>query len=376
MTDRISNPTMLRPPYRPTLEPAPRIMRTQLVALLFPAAVAVVFFGYHALALILAAVAAAIIAETCVTFIRKGRPSGAQSHSVVMALMVAFTLPAQARWYVAFIAAAAAVIVGKHFFGGLGHYIWQPALVGRLIVQIFFNTQLSATEGAVLARPQIIFGDLSTTTAQQWLRFDWFGAAPPSADAFLLPMPLDALRHFSDLQFTYHLPQLSEYLLRNFPPLDHFIIGAVPGGIGVTSALVMFLLGAFFIYRGYLNWHMPAAFLASAYASALLLPIVLDTTDTTQRIIHLPIIAESLAVGMTYANYHLVTGGILFAAFVLSTDMTSRPITLRGQIIFAAAAGLLTIILRLYSPIPIPAYTALLVMATAIPSLDRLTRPT
>ena len=73
MTEPGPYPTMLRPPYRPTLEPAPRIMRTQLVALLLPAAFAVTFFGYHALALILAAIAAAVLAEIFVTFIRRDR---------------------------------------------------------------------------------------------------------------------------------------------------------------------------------------------------------------------------------------------------------------------------------------------------------------
>lgn len=376
MSKRRHNPAMLLPPYRPCLEPARRIMRTQLVALSFLAAAAIVFFGYHALALITAAIVGAVLAEMLVTAIRKEQQPGTRTHSLMMALLLAFTLPAHARWYVAFIGAITAVLIGKQFFGGLGHYIWHPALVGRVIVQLFFNHQLSQPAGQLLSRQHIIFGNAADATElAHWLHFDWF-TSPLATNALLAPMPLEALRHMKDLQFADQVPQLSQYLWQHLPSLQHFVLGAVPGGLGTTSAAVIILVGFFFIYRGYLNWQLPVVFLAAAYCSAMLLPIVLEPTVTPRQVVHLPIIAESFAVGLTYANYHLFVGGLLFAAFILAADMTSRPITLRGQIIFAAAAGLGAIVLRLYSPVPIPTYAALLAMNAAIPTIDRFTRPT
>ena len=368
--------TMLRPPYRPTLEPAQRIMRTQLTLILILALPAVVFFGYHALALILAAVAAAILAEIVVNFTHPSQQPGTRTHSVMMALLLAFTLPAQARWHVAFIGAAAAVIIGKYFFGGLGHYIWHPALVGRLIVQIFFNAQLTTPSGPILARDHLLLGNLANAAPlQPWLRLDWFqAAAQNSADAFSLPLPLDALRRLADLQFVDQIP-LAQYLTARLPSLQHLIIGAVPGGIGVTCTAAIVIIGLFLIYRGYLNWQLPAAFLSAAYLAAMFLPLVIDPADGPRRIVHLPVIAENLAVGLTYANYHLLTGPVLFAAFILPADSTCRPITARGQAIGAAAAGLLAMLLRLYTPIPIPTFTAILVMNAATTFLDRLTRP-
>ena len=51
------------PPYRPVPESAQRIMRTQLAVLILPAAAGAIFFGYHALKLMILAAAAAGLAE-------------------------------------------------------------------------------------------------------------------------------------------------------------------------------------------------------------------------------------------------------------------------------------------------------------------------
>ncbi len=83
-------------------------------------------------------------------------------------------------------------------------------------------------------------------------------------------------------------------------------------------------------------------------------------------------------VGVTYVSFHLCSGGLMLAAFFLANDMASRPIQLRGQIIFGMGAGVLTIVARLYgtwSMAPLGAYIALLVMNTLTPLIDRVTRP-
>ena len=68
----------------------------------------------------------------------------------------------------------------------------------------------------------------------------------------------------------------------------------------------------------------------------------------------------------------------MLAAFFLAGDMATRPIRLSGQIVFGVGAGVLTIVARLYggwAMAPLGAYSALLVMSTLTPLIDRLTRP-
>ena len=135
----------------------------------------------------------------------------------------------------------------------------------------------------------------------------------------------------------------------------------------------MILVGLYFIYRGYLHWQLPLMFIVSAYAAAAFLPIIVEQPGLPNRLIYNPLLAESLSVGFTYINYHLFTGGLILTACVMTADMTSRPLTVRGQIYFAVGTGLLTVAVRLYCPavlseylIPISAYTALLVMSTLV----------
>ena len=152
-------------------------------------------------------------------------------------------------------------------------------------------------------------------------------------------------------------------------------MGATPGGLGATSALALMIIGLYFVYRGYLRWQLPVLFLAGVYVSALLLPVAVQAGDGRATAMFSPILADSVAASFTYANYHLFTGGVFLAAFVLMAEMTSRPITLSGQMVFALAAGVLTIVFRLYTPIAVPACAAVLVVNTLVGPINRLTRP-
>lgn len=331
------------PPFRGTPETTRRIMRTQLAALTIPAVFAVWWFGFSALQLIFIASFSGWLTQIIANRIRHDVSPGSTAHSVMIGMLVAFTLPAQSKWYIAMIGAVMAVLVGKVVFGGLGHYLWHPVLIGQVTVRLFFHEQLAMANNGLATE-----------------------------------VPLGALRQFDNLQFSDSLPQLGQYLLEHLPPLEQCMRGNVAGSLGETSGIVLILVGLYFIYRGYVHWQLPLVFIVCAYLTACVCPITAIEQTQSQNIGHviwLPIFAQSIDVGFTYVNYHLFTGGLLLGAFILGADMTARPITLRGQVLFAAGAGVLTIIFRLYTPIPIPCYGALLAVSTFIPTIDRLTRP-
>jgi len=131
MSKRDSKEFLLMAPYRVVPESARRIQRTQLIMLILPGAAGFMFFGPGALKLMLAAGVAAGGTEFLIQRVRRIRAPGSVSHSIMMGLLVAFMLPAHCGIKIAVFGAVAAVVVGKQFFGGLGHYVWHPALVGR-----------------------------------------------------------------------------------------------------------------------------------------------------------------------------------------------------------------------------------------------------
>ena len=337
-------------------------MRTQLAVLALPGLAAVILFGPGALKLILTAALTALLIEVLCTAgvspaflifvngssakakdadgtsaVRKKIP-GNITHSVMMGVLLAFTLPGECPWYIAMTGSAVAVLMGKRLFGGLGRYRWHPALVGRLVVQLLFNEQIAAAVS---------------------------GTGLPAVT------PLQALCRWGDLRFVDSVPQLGIYLYDKLPLLQQCQWSAVPGGLGESCRVLLILIGLYFIYRGYLHWQLPLMFIVSAYAAAAFFPIIVEQPGLPDRLIYFPLLAESLSIGFTYINYHLFTGGLILTAFIMTADMTSRPLTVRGQIYFAVGAGLLTIAVRLYCPAvlsayltPISAYIALLVMNT------------
>ena len=366
------------PPYRVVPESSLRLMRTQLGVMLLPGAAGWMFFGYQALLAMLAGGLGALLSELIGSKARHLKVPGSMEHSLIMGLLVAYMLPAQTGWYVVFMGAAAAVLLGKQFFGGMGHYLWHPAIIGRVVVELFFHDQVSAPTGPLLDRAHMFFGNVNGVMEKtcDWFKVSWFSQlASAGSSGFILPRPIEALRNFGDLQFGENGPEMGRYLLAKLPSLEHCLVGAVPGGIGETCTAALILAGLYLVYRGYVHWQLPVSFVISALVGAMLLPILVEQNRTQENVVIWPILAENRAVGFTYVNYQLFSGALLLGACILATDMTCRPITTTGQIVFAGGAGLIAMIFRLYTPIAIPVYAAILVMNTLVPTIDRLTRP-
>jgi len=373
-----------QPPYRTVPESTRRIMRTQLVMLMLPAAAAVVFFGYHALKLMMVAVLTAIIAEAISKKIVFAKMPGSMTHSVMMGLLVAFLLPPQAHWYVAAVGALIAVGIAKHLFGGIGYYIWHPALAGRLAVQILFGKQFSSQFGPLLARENMILGNINNvppvpsvpSESVDWIHVDWFTSSPPGGwDGFMLARPEEIWRLLEIRLDALGVPQIGQFMMEKLPSLEHCLLGAVPGGIGQTCVMALILVGLFLIYRGYTPWQLPVVFLAGAYIGAVILPIVVKLENNGTNMIFWPFFAENIPVGITYLNYILCSGGLFFGAMVVTGDSTSRPATVSGQVIFGIGAGFLTMLFRLYSQISIPCISAILLMNSLVPLIDGMTCP-
>ena len=85
--------------------------------------------------------------------------------------------------------------------------------------------------------------------------------------------------------------------------------------------------------------------------------------------------AEGLDVAFTYVNYQMLSGELLLAVLLASVEMTSRPVTTGGQVLFGAGCGVLAMVLQLYTGVSIPCYMAVLAVNTLTPTIDRLWRP-
>ncbi len=304
----------------------PRIMWAVVYALLPALAGAYLFFGWRALLVTALAGGAAVGTEFAIQYLRGERTTVSDGSALVAGILLAFCLPPNIPLYVPVLGSVFAMAIAKHAMGGLGCNVWNPALAARAFLLASFPTHVVMPKWPVLR--SLAGGD----------------AADP-IDALTRATPLAVLKQGE--AFGYHLWELAT--------------GWIPGCIGETSAAALLLGGLYLIYKGYVDWRLPASYLLTVAVSAFVLPAKAGS-----------------AAGAWFSGpvgVHLLGGGLFLGAFFMATDMVTSPLTRKGQVLFGIGCGLLTVLIRLYGGYPEGVCYAILIMNTCVPLIDRFTRP-
>ncbi len=377
-------------PFLRAPEGARRVHLTTLAVACVPLAAGIVLFGWRAAVVATICVASCTAIEYVCYRVLRTPALADRSHAYLTGVLLALTLPAFTPWYVALIASAFAIVLGKAVFGGVGHFLWQPALIGRFAVAVMFPALLNPADWTVLAQSRLLVGDVTEARTPADYRGWRDRPAPEGSDAFRLQPPGRTLAlltrptgepPFSGLGLprlempTAEPPALRAPPPNRLPPMRDMVFGTRPGAIGETCAIVLLLAGLVLVYREYVTLHLPVAFLLSAWFVAAVAPIQLAGPSETVETVWWPLLYGRWGVGFAYANYQVFSGATLLAATFLATEMSTRPATAGGQVIFGAAAGALAMLLQLYVAVPVPAYVAVLAMNTFTPWIDGLWRP-
>jgi electron transport complex protein RnfD len=123
-------------------------------------------------------------------------------------------------------------------------------------------------------------------------------------------------------------------------------LGYRSGCIGESSILLITLGGLFIIGIGVAQWVVPLCVLGSTFLFSWLL-------------------------GMD-PLFSILSGGIVFGAFFMATDYSTRPLTPMGQVIFGVGIGLLTAVIRKFGGFPEGVTYAILIMNIVTPFLNKL----
>jgi len=378
-------------PFLHAPEGARTVFLVTLAAACGPLLAGLVLFGWRRAGMVAAlSIAGCAIIERVYFRVTRTPALLGRSHAYLTGLLLALTLPAHVPWYVPLVGAAFAIIVGKGIFGGVGHFLWQPALVGRLAVAVMFPAVLASPlgkapgTGAILARNRLLIGDLCNARSVDDFRYWRRTPAPSGADAFWVKTPRSILRALTQAPAPTHsalafppedMARAKPAVIMKLPPVNDMLYGARPGGIGETCVLVIIVAGLYLVYRNYVKLELPLAFVTAAACVAAIAPIRLAGYNDTVRTVWLPVLTEGPDTGLVYVAYQLLSGGVFLAAFFLATEMTSRPVTSGGQVIFAVGCGAGAMLLQLYVDTPIPAYVAVLAMNTLTPTIDAIWRP-
>ena len=118
-----------------------KIMIDVILALLPAILVSIFLCGIKSLLLILISVVSTVLTEKIITavFLKKEKNSIKDFSAVVTGIIFSLTLPVFVPYYFAIFGGACAVIFGKMLYGGLGKNLYNPAVIGKFFVLIFFE---------------------------------------------------------------------------------------------------------------------------------------------------------------------------------------------------------------------------------------------
>jgi electron transport complex protein RnfD len=304
------------------------IMKNVVWALIPVVGFSVYSFGWNALLVITSATLACVLTEHFLCKISKKETTVQDYSAVITGLLLGLTLPPIFPLWMAFVGGVIGIALGKYVFGGLGYNVFNPALVGRAVLQAAFPVAITTWHPAFLAdRFSTVSGSVFTWPFMQ-----------PLFDAVSGATPLSAFKFDGITASTAELA-----------------FGQISGSTGETCAVLIALGGLYLIARNMMSWRIPAAVLLSAFLLSGLL---------------------YLANSEVYPSpfFMMFSGGLMLGAVFMATDMVSSPITPLGLWIYGSIIGILTIVIRIWSGLPEGVMYSILLANAISPHIDKVIR--
>jgi electron transport complex protein RnfD len=330
-------------PHVAPMSSVPLVMRRVLYALI-PAAIAHVwFFGAGLLLNSLIAVLTALAAEAAMLRLRKRpiAPTLGDGSAIVTAVLLAMALPPLLPWWIVAIGSASAIILAKHLYGGLGRNIFNPAMVGYVVLLVSFPLEMT-----LWLPPRM--GDIDYTHLSfiQTALFSLTGHLPGGIDldGVTRATPLDLVKEgLASMQTLGEIrasPLFGDFGSRGWEWINGFLA----------------LAGLYLLYRGVVRWQIPVSVLTAIFLAAMLM----YAYDPGR---------------FPSPGFHLFSGATMLGAFFIATDPVSAATTDKGRLIYGAGIGVLTYTIRTWGGYPDGIAFAVLLMNACVPLIDRYTRP-
>lgn len=205
-----------------------RDMMKGVVKALLPAlVVGLYFFRMQAVGVIVASVGGCVATEYLLQKARKEEVKIGDWSALLTGLLLALVLPPALPLWMAFLGGVFAIGLGKAIFGGLGHNIFNPALLARAFLMAAFPVALTTWSAP------IVMDTMTTAT----------------------PLGLSKFEHV-------------------MTPYMSLLVGNVGGCIGETSAIALLLGGAYLFYKKIIDYRIPVAYAATVAVFALITWII------------------------------------------------------------------------------------------------------
>lgn len=132
--------TISAPPHKVKGITVNKIMWGKVLALVPVSLVAIYFFGFPALGILLASIITAVATEAGIQKVFNQEITIADGHAVLIGLMLALVLPYDAPIWIAVIGSFFAIAIVKHAYGGIGSYMFNPVLVSWVFLNLSWTS--------------------------------------------------------------------------------------------------------------------------------------------------------------------------------------------------------------------------------------------
>ncbi|MFA7561417.1 MAG: RnfABCDGE type electron transport complex subunit D [Candidatus Izemoplasmatales bacterium] len=244
------------------------------------------------------------------------------SFAAIPGLILALLLPLYTPIWVLIFASFVATIIGKMIFGGFGHNIFNPALLGYAVVGFTLMGVVNAAGGV-------------------------FNASEVIVDSYAGATPLGVLASGKEIDFNV--------LVKPYGDLSNFFIGTIPGALGETSALAILIGGIYLVIRKVIKWYTPVIYVGTVFVLSWIIGAI------------------SGEAGIWFPTYSILTGGVMFAAVFMATEPVTTPTNMLGKVFFALFLGVLTVLFRFIGNLPEGVGTSLIFMNIFTIPIDKFT---
>ena len=283
-----------------------RIMLMVIIGLLPSLLVSTYVFGFRVITLSAVCVIASVAFEWIWNALMKKPQTVGDLSAAVTGLLIAFNVPSGLPYWIAVLGCFVAIIVVKQLFGGVGKNLTNPAITARVVLFISY-----ATEMTTWTLPRM------------------------AADATSTATPLGVLAEGGTL-----------------PSNMQMFLGFIGGSMGEVSAVALLLGGLFLIWKKIISPIIPACFIGTVFAFAL---IYYGVTG-----------GDALQM----AIFHVLAGGVMLGAFFMATDYVTSPLLPMGKVIFGIGCGLITMIIRIWGQYPEGVSFSILLMNCLTPLIN------
>ncbi|MDO4689879.1 MAG: RnfABCDGE type electron transport complex subunit D [Fusobacterium sp.] len=215
-------------PHIRTSETVESVMYDVVIALIPAFLMAIYSFGVRALILTSVSVLTCMVTEYICQKALKQDINIFDGSAIITGILFAFVVPVIMPLQYVVVGAVVAIALGKMVYGGLGHNIFNPALVGRAFVQASWPVAITT--------------------------FAYDGKAGATV--------LDAMKR--------GIP-LTDALLNNGNQYLEAFLGRMGGCLGETSSFALLLGGLYLIYKKHIDWKVPTVMIGTVFALTALM---------------------------------------------------------------------------------------------------------